>query len=291
MCRAAALVALLTVGVRAQPVGDDPQQARPQNPAQSLERLRGDSARNPQIDAEVANLASFVKFSQTARQERVQELYKRRETIRAERGNSRFKRDRIEATNAEIARINAPAIPYVPRITASKVITLGEPSPTRYLRVLEVIDGQTARVRFSDTSVGGKEIEFFLVGTHTAGWVDGAKPPLDGVLIADGTRSIPSPEGTNRTIAVMKHYAIPNDQLTRRDEIRDWTIEGGPSHTGALVLYEAGRVTIADMNGKTTNLKFTELSDPDREYVARLAPTPAPRKRLIPPKPEARLGE
>jgi hypothetical protein len=290
--RSIAFLALLTVAARAQQAEtgtqNNPQPQLP-NLSQSLERARGDEERNAQIDAEVTDVTSFVKWAQVARHDRVEQLYKRREAIRAERGNSRFKRDRIEATNAEIVRINSPTFPYVPRITANKVITLGEPSPTRHLRVLEVIDGQTARLRFSDTSVGGKDLEFFLIGTDTAGWVDGAKPPLTGVLIADGTRSIRTSEGTNRTIAVMKHYAIPNDQLTRREEIRDWTLEGGQLHSGALVLYEAGRVTIMDMDGNATNLKFTELSDTDREYVAKFAPTPAPRKR--PPAPKAASGE
>ena len=176
-------------------------------------------------------------------------------------------------------RINTPTEPYVLPVTANKAITLGEASTKRQLRVLEVVDGQTARVRFTDTSVGGRDLEFFLVGTDTAGWVDGGKPPLDGVLIADGSRTYATTDGTNRTIAVMKHYALPKDELTRRDEMRTWTDEAGNEDKGVLVLYEAGRVMIMDMDGQVTNLKFTELSEADREYVGKFAPTPVVRRR------------
>jgi hypothetical protein len=251
----------------------------PQRLVRPEAQVRAEDDRNGRADAEVTDVASFVRWAQAARRERVAALYKRREALRTERGNSRLKREQIEGTNAEIVRINTPTEPYVPRVTANKVITLAEQSPTRYLRVLEVVDPQIARVRLLETFVGGKDLEFFLVGTDTAGWVDGGKPPLDGVLIGDGSRSYRTAEGTNRTIAVMKHYAIPMEELTRRDEVRTWRDEGGSTHSGALVLYEAGRVTIMDMNGQATNLKWTDLSAGDREYVAKFAPTPAVRKR------------
>ena len=41
-----------------------------------------------------------------------------------------------------------------------------------------------------------------------------------------------------------------------------------------LVLYDAGKVTIMDMDGKASSLKFTELSPADRDYVSQHAPTP-----------------
>jgi len=66
---------------------------------------------------------------------------------------------------------------------------------------------------------------------------------------------------------------------TRRDEMRTWTDEAGNEDKGVLVLYEAGRVMIMDMDGQMTNLKFTELSEVDREYVAKFAPTPVVRRR------------
>jgi hypothetical protein len=276
-----AAMALLVLALVTVLSAQEPAPVQPQRLMPPAERARADAERNARVDAEVKDLASFVRWAQEMRRERVQELYQRREKIREERGSSRLKRQQIESTNAEIVRINTPTEPYVPRVTASRVIVLGEQSPTRYLRVLEVIDGQTARVRFSETWAGGKDVEFFLVGTDTAGWVEGGKLPLDGVLIGDGSRSYRTVDGTNRTIAVMKHYAIPKEEMTRRDEMRTWTDEGGKSHTGALVLYELGRVTIMDIDGKATNLKFTELSEADREYVATLAPTPV-RKRPVP---------
>ena len=256
-----------------------PAPAQPQGFVASPERVRVEDDRSARVDAEVTDLASFVKWAQAARRERVAALYKRREAIRAERGSTRLKRERIEATNAEIVRINSPTEPYLLPVTANKAITLGEASAKRQLRVLEVVDGQTARVRFTDTSVGGRDLEFFLVGTDTAGWVDGGKPPLDGVLIADGSRTYATTDGVNRTIAVMKHYALPKDELTRRDEMRTWTDEAGNEDKGVLVLYEAGRVMIMDMDGQVTNLKFTELSEADREYVGKFAPTPVVRRR------------
>ena len=66
----------------------------------------------------------------------------------------------------------------------------------------------------------------------TAGWVDGQKLALDGVLIADGSKSYSTTTGAKRTIAAMKRYAIPKAELTRRDDVRTWTDDGGKSQIG-----------------------------------------------------------
>ena len=67
------------------------------NLAPSVDRVRADEARDARIDAEVTDVASFVKWAKAAREEKIQSLYKRRETIRSEKGSSRFKRERIES--------------------------------------------------------------------------------------------------------------------------------------------------------------------------------------------------
>jgi hypothetical protein len=236
-------------------------------------------ARDARVDAEVTDVPSFVKWAKAAREEIIQSLYNRRETIRADKGNARFKRARIERTNAEITRINTPTEPYVPHVASNKVITLDNLSPTQYVEVLQIVDDKTAQVKYVEKWSGGKQLEFFLTDMPTAGWVDGQKLPLKGMLIADGSKSYTTTSGTKRTIATMKNYAIPNDELTRRDEVRTWTLASGESHTGALVLYDAGKVTIMDMDGKASNLKLMELGPADRDYVSQRAPTPAPRNR------------
>lgn len=277
---AAVLLVTLACAIRAQDpkAGADDRRPAQDNPATVVDRARAAEEREARVDAEVTDLVSFAKWAKAARQERIQSLYQRRETIRAEKGNSRFKRDRIEKTNEEIARINHPAEPYVPHISANKVITLDDLSATRYVQVLEIVDDQNARVKFVENWAGGKQLEFFLTGTATAGWVDGQKLSLDGVLIADGSRSYLTNAGEKRTIALMKHHAIPKADLNRRDDMRTWTMDSGTSQSGALVLYEAGKVTIMDMDGKASTFKLIELSAADREYVGQHAPTPPPRK-------------
>lgn len=235
-------------------------------------------ARDVPSDAEITDVPSFVKWAKAAREEKIQSLYKRRETIRAEKGNARFKRKRIEATNDAITRINTPAEPYVPHVATNRVITLDNLSPTQYVEVLQIVDDKTAQVKYVEKWSGGKTLEFFLTGVDTAGWVDGQKLALKGVLIADGSKSYTTTSGTKRTIATMKNFAVPKDELTRRDDVRTWALDGGGQLTGALVLYDAGKVTIMNMESKASNLKFMELSPSDRDYVSQHAPTPAPRK-------------
>jgi hypothetical protein len=235
-------------------------------------------ARDVPSDADITDVPSFVKWAKAARAEKIQSLYQRRETIRAEKGNARFKRQRIEATNDEITRINTPAEPYVAHLASGKVITLDNLSPTQYVEVLQIVGDKTAQARYVENWSGGKTLEFFLTGIDTAGWVDGQKLALKGVLIADGSKSYTTTSGAKRTIATMKNYALPKDELTRRDDLHVWTLNGGRQQTGALVLYDAGKVTIMDMDGKASNLKFMELSPADRDYVSEHAPTPAPRK-------------
>jgi len=249
-----------------------------QNLVPSAERQQEEAAREAEIDAAVKDVPSFVAWARAERAKRVKGLYERREGFRSEKGTSKYERERIEATNKEIARINNPALPYVPRAVTNKVITLDELSPARFLEVLEVVDGKTARVRLVEKFAGGKQLEFFLSEIDTAGWVDGQKLPLQGVLLADGSKSYTTTAGTKRTIASMRHYQLPPDELTRRDEVRVWTDGDGKQITGALVLYDAGRVTIVDLNGKAATLKLTELVPADREYVSQHAPVPAPRK-------------
>ena len=199
-------------------------------------------------------------------------------SISREKGNSRYKRERIEKTNEEIARINTPSLPYVPRVSTNKVITLDDLSATRYIKVLEVVDAKTTRVMLVETAVGGKQFDFFLTGTDTAGWVDAQKLELQGVLISVGSQTYTTTDGDKRTIATMNLFPLPKDELTRRDDIRTWNVGSPQPVSGALVLYDVGKVTIMDMDGKTTTLKLTELSPADREYVDQHAPTPAPRK-------------
>jgi hypothetical protein len=227
---------------------------------------------------DVTDVASFVKWAKAAREAKIQSLYRRRETIRAEKGNARFKRKRIEATNDEIKRINMPTEPYVPHLASGKVITLDNLSPIQYLAVIQIVDDKNAQVKYVEKWSGGKTLEFFLTGMNTAGWVDGQKLALKGVLIADGSKSYTTTSGTKRTIATMKNHPIPKDELTRRDDLRPWTLDGGGQQMGALLLYDAGKVTIMDMAGKQSNLKFTELRPADRDYVSQHAPTPTPRK-------------
>lgn len=261
----------------------------------SVERQQADAARDAEVDAAVKDVPSFVKWARADRAKKIQDLYKRREGFRSDRGNTKYERERIEATNKEIARINDPALPYVPRVVTNRVITLDELSPTRFLQVIEIVDGKTARVRFVETSTGGKQLELFLTDIDTAGWVDNQKLALDGVLISDGSKSYTTTAGTKRTIAAMRHYKLPQDELTRRDEVRTWTDDSGKPLTGALVLYDAGKVTIADVAGKASTLKLTELAPGDREYVSQHAPTPAPRsslkKAVAPPKAPPKAGQ
>ena len=172
-------------------------------------------ARDARIDADVTDVPSFIKWAKAARSEKIRSLYKRRETIRAEKGNARFKRKRIEATNDEITRINTPAEPYVPHVASAKVITLDNLSPTQYVEVLQIVDDKTAQVKYVEKWAGGKQLEFFLIGIDTAGWVDGQKLALKGVLIADGSKSYTTTSGTKRTIATMKNHALPKEELTR----------------------------------------------------------------------------
>jgi hypothetical protein len=254
----------------------------------SVERQQAEAARDAEVDAAVKDVPSFVKWARAERAEKIQSLYKRREGFRSDKGNTKYERERIEATNKEIARINDPALPYVPRVVTNRVITLDELSPTRFLQVIEIVDGKTARVRFVETFTGGKQLEFFLTEIETAGWVDGQKLALEGVLISDGSKSYTTTAGTKRTIAAMRHYKLSHDELTRREDVRTWTGDNGKPVTGALVLYDAGRVTIVDMAGRPSTLKLTELVPADREYVSQHAPTPAPRsilkKAVAPPK-------
>lgn len=246
----------------------------------SVERQQADAAREAEVDAAVKDVPSFVKWARAERAEKIQSLYKRREAFRSDKGNTKYERERIEATSKEIARINNPALAYVPRVATNKVITLDELSPTRFLQVVEIVDGKTARVRFVETFTGGKQLELFLTDIDTAGWVDNQKLALDGVLISDGSKSYTTTAGTKRTIAAMRHYKLPQDELTRRDEVRMWADESGKAVTGAMVLYDAGRVTIADMAGKTSILKLVELSPAHRDYVSQHAPVPPPRSAL-----------
>src|SRR6185503_12047430 len=124
------------------------------------------------------------------------------------KGNSRYKRERIDTTNEEIARINAPSLSYVPRVSTNRVITLDDLSATRYIKVLDVIDGNTARVQLVETAVGGKQLEFFLTGTDTTGWVDAQKLELKGVLISVGSQPYTTTDGDKRTIATMKLFPL-----------------------------------------------------------------------------------
>jgi hypothetical protein len=240
----------------------------------NADRRQADEARDARIDNEVQDLTSFIKWARAAREEKIQSLYKRREAFRAEKGNSRYKRERIDKTNEEIARINTPSTPYIPRVSTNRVITLDDLSATRYIKVLEVVDAKTARVALVETAVGGKQLEFFLAGTETAGWVDAQKLPLEGVLISVGSQPYTTKDGDKRTISTMQLFPLPKDELTRTSDIREWNTGGPQPVTGALVLYDAGRLTIMDMNGKTTTLKLTELNADDREYLDQHAPTP-----------------
>lgn len=249
----------------------------------SVDRQQAEAARDAAVDAAVKDVPTFVKWARAERAEKIRHLYERREGFRSDKGNSKYERQRIDATNKEIARINNPALAYVPRVVTNRVITLDELSPLRYLQVIEIVDGKTARVQFIETIPGGKQIEFFLSETETAGWVDGQKLALDGVLISDGSKSYTTTAGTKRTIASMQHFKLPQAELTRQDEMRAWTVGDGTTVNGALVLYDAGKVTIADATGKASTLKFSELSDADRDYVSQHAPTPAPRKKTLPP--------
>lgn len=275
------LVATLGIAVAAEETGDAEGKGAvvaPQLPAPDANRIRAADEPKAPVDVEVTDVASFVKWAQAARDAKVRSLYKRRETIRAEKGNSRFKRERIEKTNEEILRINNPAEPYVPRVSSLKLITLDDLSSTRFLEVLQVVDDKNARVKFVEISAGAKQLEFFLTGLDTAGWVDGQKLALKGALIADGAKSFNTTDGAQRTIAVMKNYEVPKEQLTRRDDVRTWTHENGETAVGALVLYDLGKVTVMNLGGKAENLKLVELSPADREYVDQHAPTPQPRK-------------
>ena len=150
-----------------------------------------------------------------------------RNDSRGKRQCARFKRKRIEATNDEITRINTPAEPYVPHVASAKVITLDNLSPTQYVEVLQIVDDKTAQVKYVEKWAGGKQLEFFLIGIDTAGWVDGQKLALKGVLIADGSKSYTTTSGTKRTIATMKNHALPKEELTRRDDVRTWTLDSG----------------------------------------------------------------
>lgn len=274
------LVATLAIAVAAEETGDAEGKGAvvaPQLPAPDANRIRAADEPKAPVDVEVTDVASFVKWAQAARDAKVRSLYKRRETIRAEKGNSRFKRERIEKTNEEILRINNPAEPYVPRVSSLKLITLDDLSSIRFLEVLQVVDDKNARVKFVEISAGVKQLEFFLTGLDTAGWVDGQKLALKGALIADGAKSFNTTDGAQRTIAVMKNYEVPKEELTRRADVRTWTNENGETAVGALVLYDLGKVTIMNLGGKAENLKLVELSPADREYVDQHAPTP-PRK-------------
>jgi hypothetical protein len=246
----------------------------------NADRQRADEARDARIDAEVRDVASFVKWARAAREEKIQSLYKRREAFRAERGNSQYERKRIDSTNEEIVRINAPSLPYVPRVSTGRVITLDDLSATRYIKVLEVVDAKTARVGLVETAVGGRQFDFFLTGVDTSGWVDAQKLPLEGILISVGSQPYATANGDKRTIATMQLFPLPKEELTRRDDIRTWNAGTPQQIDGALVLYDAGRLTIVDMAGQTETLKLTELSADDRAYLDQHAPTPAPRKQV-----------
>ena len=249
-----------------------------QNLVPNADRRQADEARDARIGNEVQDVTSFIKWARVAREEKVQSLYKRREAFRAEKGNSRYKRERIDKTNEEITRINTPSLPYVPRVSTNRVITLDDLSATRYIKVVEVVDAKSARVALVETAVGGKQLEFFLAGAETAGWVDAQKLPLEGVLISVGSQPYANKDGDKRTISTMQLFPLPKEELARTDDIREWNTGGPQPVTGALVLYDAGRLTIMDMAGKTTTLKLTELNPDDRDYVDQHAPTPAARK-------------
>ena len=82
------------------------------------------------------------------------------------------------------------------------------------------------------------------------------------------------PDGMPAAVKKRVHLDEISDSLTRKDDVRTRTTKAGKSITGALLIYDVGKVTIKSMDGKQTVIKLVDLAPSDWDYVAQNAPAP-----------------
>lgn len=82
------------------------------------------------------------------------------------------------------------------------------------------------------------------------------------------------PDGMPAAVKKRVHLDEISGSLTRKDDVRTWAMKGGKSITGALVIYDVGKVTIKSMDGKQAIVKLVDLAPDDWDYVAQNAPAP-----------------
>lgn len=223
----------------------------------------------------VRDAESFAKASNIARARDVQLLYKRREAARMTKTAGKKGQEEVTKINAQIEKINDPTKPYFPDVSSDSIISSHE--AFRSFIVEDVVGKRDAILECKEYLAGAQSKVFWLTGIDTTGWTDGKSAKIDIILIRSGTATYPTADGGQSTIPKMRPLTMPPaSMLDRHDDVREWHSKGDKVSTGALVIYDLGKVKIKDMGGKSTTLRFSDLSDDDKAYVSGIAPTPKP---------------
>lgn len=232
-----------------------------------------------QLFTKVSDVESFVKAVRESRQRQVRRLYGERERVRVQkRIRAADRKNRIAAINAQIVELNRTNKTYLPELSTGKVRTLFTrfPEHPSSLYVVQVIDKTNAVVASSSRS----DDDFWLTGFDTSTWADDRNANVEAIIVHTGTKSFATTDGAKRTLPLWQPLDLhpADERLSRRDDVRTWTTKDGKTQRGALVLYDTGRVTIMDVDGKKALLKLVDLTPADWDYVAAHAPAPERRK-------------
>lgn len=202
--------------------------------------------------------------------------------------------ERIKQFETEIADLENPLKPY---FCMRRPMHVGEIGMLKNdIKVFQVLDDSCALLEFLsydsgdrltptrlyDSSgesrvqhvmTGGPPREssqmFWLSGVSTGTFQDGRHIEIEGFFVITGNRTYET-VGGSRTVLVVEPFDITpyEEMFSRRGERRIWTSNDGQHTTEAIFIRsEQGRVTLMNLEGKTTKVRLSELSDDDRKYV------------------------
>jgi SLA1 homology domain 1, SHD1 len=202
--------------------------------------------------------------------------------------------EQIKQLEIKIADLENPLKPYFSDGRPKHISDVG--MLKRDLRVFQVIDTNNALVEFVSydsgerltpvrlyDSLGGSRVQhvttggppresstvYWLSGVPTNQFSDGRNIELGGFYAVTGNRTYETDEGTNTAFLIEPFDIAPYEEMfTRRKEARIWTSKDARHKTEAVfVRYERGKLTLMNLEGKTTEVKLSDLSDADRQYV------------------------
>jgi hypothetical protein len=203
------------------------------------------------------------------------------------RENDRY----IKSLEESLARLENPLEPYYYDARPTTIGDIG--MLARDVRVLQVIDGSNALIealtytsgerrvsvplrnnRAQSVVVGGPPREsarvLWLSGVPTNSFEDGRPVVLQAHFTIVGNKTYETELGSNTVLEVAPFDITPHaDLFTRRSELRMWTFASGHTTEAIYVRYQRGTVTLMNLDGTTSDVKLSELSDADRDYVKR----------------------